>query len=115
LDVSAAQKLLKDDSFVVLRVPSAVEQSGGASGDGFFQESQERAVVFQFGLISSFEFGPFDWIVSEPLPELRAGGDLFEPEVDLGPLFGQTTRPEAVDEHAGTVLLGWFFVDALES
>ena len=32
----------------------------------------------------------------------------------MGFLFGEASGPEAVDEHTGAVLLGWFFVDAFQ-
>ena len=58
-ETSALQKLLKDDSFVVFDVFCAEEQGGGAFGDGLLQESQLRAVMFQFGSISCFKLGHF--------------------------------------------------------
>jgi hypothetical protein len=78
-DVSAVQQLLQDDCFIVFGVPGAVEQGGGASGDGLFQDGKLGGAVLQFGFISRFELGPFDRIVSEPLPEIVARGDLFDP------------------------------------
>jgi hypothetical protein len=65
--VSAAQQVLKDDGFVVFLVFRTVEQGRGASGDGFFKESQLHGVIFQFSLIASFELGPFGGIVRKPL------------------------------------------------
>ena len=79
MDISAAEKLLEDDSFVVFGVPGAIEQGGGAFGDGLFQESQLWAVAFEFGLISCFEFRPFSGIVSEPFSEFIARCNFFEP------------------------------------
>ena len=70
---------MEDDGFVVFGVFCAVEQSGGALGDGLLQESQLCAVMFQFGFVSGFELGPSCGIVGEPLTQVVAGGDVFEP------------------------------------
>jgi len=98
----------------VFRVFRAVEQGGGASGDGLLQKSQLHGVVFQFCFVARLEFGPLCGIVREPFAELVAGGDFLEPQVDMGLFFGETARPEAVDENARAVGLGRSFVDTFE-
>ena len=75
----AVQQVLKDDGLVVFGVFRPVEQGGGAFGDGFFEESQGRGVMFQFSLIPRFEVVPFLGIVREPLAEIVARSDFFEP------------------------------------
>ncbi len=70
---------MKDYGFVVFGVFRSVEQGGGASGDGSFEEGQLRGVIFQFSLIACFEFAPFGGIVGKPLSEFVAGSDFFEP------------------------------------
>jgi hypothetical protein len=108
------QKLLKDNGLVVFGVFYAVEKSGGTLGDGLLQEGQLRAVMFQFGLISSFELEPLCGIVCEPLTELVAGRNLFQPNIDAGLFLGEPAGPEAVDEDTCAVGCGGCFIYALE-
>src|SRR5690606_5965057 len=53
-------------------------------------------------------------LVIEPLAQLGAGGDGFEPEIDGGILARQAARPEPIDQHAGAVRLVGGLVDALD-
>ena len=91
--VSAAQQVLKDDGLVVLRVFRTVEEGGGASGDGLFEESQLPGVILQFSLIAGFELGPFGGIVRKPLAEIVAWGYLLQPQIYVSLFFGEAAGP----------------------
>ena|SRR5205807_6754371 len=104
--VSAAQQVLKDDGFVVFPVFRAVEQGGGASGDGLIEASQLHGVIFQFSLIAGFELGPFGGIVRKPLAEIVARGYFLQPKVYVSFVFSEAAWPKAVDEDAGAVCFG---------
>ena len=75
----------------------AVEESGGAFGGGLFEESELCGIVFELVFVAGFELGPFFGIVGEPLSQVIAGSDLFEPEIDVGLFLGEAARPEAID------------------
>ena len=98
----------------MLGVFCAVEESGRAFGDGSLEESELCGIMLEFGFVAGFELGPLLGIVGEPLSQVVAGSDLFEPEIDVSFFFGEAARPEAIDEDAGAVGFFWFFVDALE-
>jgi hypothetical protein len=53
--------------------------------------------------------------VCEPFAELVAWGDFFEPEIDLGLLFGEAAWPKPVNQDARAVGFGGCFVDTFES
>lgn len=59
---------------------------------------------FQLGLIALAELRPFRRIVAEPTAKLSAGRNLFWPKVDCGVRLFYATWPDAVHEHAVTVL-----------
>jgi hypothetical protein len=69
----------KNDGLVVVGVFRAVEERGGSFGGGLMQEGHLLGVMFQLCLVAGFEFGPLCRVVSEPLSEIVAGCDLFEP------------------------------------
>ena len=65
-------------------------------------------------MVAGLELGPFRGIVSEPLAELSAGSDLFQPQVNVSLFFGEATGPEAIYQDAGAIGFGGRFVDAFE-
>lgn len=78
------EQVLQDDGLVVFGVFSSVDEGGMAPAGGLFKKSNLWTIMFEFGLVSRSELGPFGGIVSEPLSEFTAGGDFFQPEVDTG-------------------------------
>ncbi len=105
---------MENDGFVVLLVFGAVEQGCVALADRLFQLGDLVGEELEFGEVAAAEFGPAFGVVAEPLAELGAGSDVFEPEVEVGLLFGEAAGPEAIDEDAGAVGEGGWVVHALE-
>src|SRR5690606_14504980 len=64
--------------------------------------------------VPALEGIPFRRLVAEPLTELGAGRYVLDPSIELGGLFGETARPNPVDEHAATVRASRRVVDAFD-
>ena len=60
------------------------------------------------------EFLPAVGIMSEPLPQLGAGSNVFGPMIDSGVYFCHAAWPEAVDQNPRAVTFGASFVGAFE-
>ncbi len=74
------------------------------------QQLTVRAELFSVPLAEGL---PSVDVVSVPLPQLRAGGDIPKPEVDARLLLGDTPWPEPIDQDPIAVRGGVPFVDAL--
>ena len=60
------------------------------------------------------EFSPFRWIVLEPLPDLTARSDIFEPILYVEIFLLDATRPESLDEKSFSVILARCVVRSLD-
>jgi len=99
---------------VVASIFRAKEQRDGS----LFGHSREMfhlvALIIELRGVSLFEFLPASGIMSEPFPQFGAGRDFLEPFIDAGFSFRQSTRPDAINQHAPTIGFGRLFVNALE-
>jgi hypothetical protein len=111
---SVAQEFVKDDGLIVLFVLCAIDEGGWAFVKGLAEKRELFVVVFEFGAVAGSELGPAGRVVAKPFTKVIGGGDFFQPQVDVGLLFGEASGPEAIDEDAGAVGFGGVFVDALE-
>ena len=50
----------------------------------------------------------------EPTTQFSGRCDISKPKIDLGPILGQATRPEPVDEDPHTVIIRCCFVNSLD-
>jgi len=96
----------------VLFVFRRIQEGEGLFLPVFFDEGVYGFVVFQFSLVSFFEFGPALGVVAIPFPEFGGGGDVFGPFVEAGGFLFYSAGPEAVDEDADAVGFGGIGVDA---
>ncbi len=71
------------------------------------------AIFFKFAKIPFLELFPFARVVAKPFPKLRAGRNIFEPQVNACFFLGQASGPEPVHEEASTVLFVRFFIHPL--
>src|SRR5664280_337873 len=69
----------------------------------------------EFLAITDLKRLPFGRIVTEPLAQLRARSQLFQPQFHRRPLFGQTARPQSIDQDSPAVLSGRPLVDSLQT
>ena len=113
--LSVAQEFVKDDGLIVFFVLCAVDEGGWSFGDGLAEEGELLVIAFELGAVAGSELRPAGGVVAKPFTKVIGWGDFFQPQVDVGLFFGEASGPEAIDEDAGAVGFGWFFVDALES
>src|SRR5262249_60941857 len=66
--------------------------------------SDEVGVLAQLCGVAAAKFLPALGIVREPFAELRRGRDLLHPVIERSLLFGDSARPQPVDENAFAVL-----------
>jgi len=99
------KQLLKNNSFIVLFISGSIEQRYCTLGCFLLQTSKLFSVISEFGKVPFLELRPLIWFVPEPLSQLRARGNLLQPEVYMRSLFRQASRPEPVNKNACSVLL----------
>jgi len=100
---ATSQHLGEDDGVVVLRIVRGVHQRERALPRPASQGREPGALFAELLDVASTELiEPFR-LMCEPLPQLRAGGKLLLPVVELGPVTRDATRPQPVDQDAVTV------------
>ena len=100
---AAPQRLGEDDGVVVLGVSGAVDEGQGAVPRPAPQLRQLRALRAQLLQVAAAELLEAARLMPEPLPQPGAGRQLLLPFVETGPLPGDATRPEPVDQDAMAV------------
>jgi hypothetical protein len=94
------EKILQYNRAIVFFIPSGVNESD----DALFGFSSKHRYLFrivsQFLSIPALKLVPFRHVVRIPLSKFRAGGNVFQPEIDLGPCLSQPARPEPFDQDA---------------
>ena len=112
--LSVAQEFVKDDGLIVFFVLCAVDEGGWAFGEGLTEKRELLVVAFELGAVAGSELGPARGVVAKPFTKVVGGSYFFQPQVDVGLLFSKASGPETIDEDAGAIGFGRFFVDALE-
>src|SRR6185437_9928542 len=79
----ALQVFLKDQGLVVLFVLRAIDQRHPSLPHLRLQARDLLLVRPELGAVSRLELGPFVGVMTEPLPERGAGGDVLHPHVDV--------------------------------
>src|SRR5438105_15300426 len=94
------QHLLEHDCLVVQQVASAIDERDVSLRRCIQKRLHDLRMSRELLAIAPLEFLPSPRIVSEPLPQLGAGCELFWPAVDVELVLLQTTWPEAIDKAA---------------
>src|SRR4029079_8823767 len=98
---------LGDDlGLVVLAIASPVNNGDGTE-PGRGREVVEHPRLFGFGqlqVVPSLKLLPALRVMAEPLAELGARAEVSFPRVELQMLLRPSTRPDAVDQHAASVI-----------
>src|SRR5690606_30082651 len=76
---------------------------------------EQRRMLFELAPVAALELVPAGRIVAEPLPQLGAGSDLLEPQVDMGAGLRHAARPEPIDQHSRAVTAVEGVVDAFDA
>jgi hypothetical protein len=92
-----AADLREDDGVVVLGVLGGVDEGERALPRPAPEGREPWALAAELLDVASAELLEASRLVPEPLPELRARGQLLLPAVELGPLTGDPARPQPVD------------------
>jgi len=82
---SSAQDLREDDGIVVLGVAGGVDECERALARSPSELSEPWAFASKFLDVTAAELLEAARLVSEPLPELRAGRQLLIPLIEFGP------------------------------
>ena len=88
---------------IVRGVARGVEQRQAAERQKFSEACDCGRVLLECGAITPAEFLPSRRIMAEPLAQLRAWRDLFEPKCECGRLLAHAARPEPIHQHSRTV------------
>ena len=72
-------------------------------------------VLLQFGCLAVPELLPFGRVVSEPVTEFIAGGNVLDPPIHPQAFFLHSSRPESFHEKSFAITSLHGFVDALDS
>src|ERR1051326_3441662 len=82
---------------------------------GSSQFRQELSLFAQFLLVTLLKLGPPFRFVSKPLPQRLARRNLLHPQIDMRLFFLDSARPQAVHQHAPSVVFLCRFVDSFVS
>src|SRR5215467_2297651 len=111
-----AQQVPQHHSVVTLFIARGVDQRDWPFVNSVAYLFQQLGVLAELGAIAAPEFRPTLGAVSEPLPQRRTRGNLFEPMIDCRARFLDAARPEPVDQDTGSItrlggLIGTFQFD----
>src|SRR5581483_6296287 len=109
------QELTEHDGAVVVDIVSAVKQRHPAVFAGFEKGRPDLGLRVQLPLISPAKLFPTLHLVSEPSPQLGAGGDLLQPRIRMERLFFHTARPESFHQDALAVCPRRALIGALDA
>src|SRR5262249_22191554 len=108
------QHFFQGHGAVPLLVAGGVDERDGPLLGDVLQQRQQVALAFQFGPIPLAELRPPGWVVAVPLAQFGAGGEAFQPEVDLRLLLAHATRPQPLHQDPQAVVLRRRCVSPLE-
>src|SRR5581483_2214549 len=112
--VAPRQVVAQDDSAVVKDIVRAVEQSHRASPFGVEDELPGAGVRVELFLISPAKFFPTLHLMTEPLPQLRAGGDLLHPRICRECFLLHASRPEPLHHDSPAISARRWLVRAFD-
>ncbi len=95
----AFEDRFQNQRLVVLLIPRAVHEGDGVFFALLLKQSKGILLLAQFLPITDLELLSFGRIVTEPLAQLRPRGHVLQPQFYRRALFGQTARPQAIDDH----------------
>ena len=100
---------------IVLRILCPIDERHDALVQFLAQELNVLAVSFEFGAIPFPELFPSVRVVSKPFPQFRAGGNIFQPQIDACFFLCQTPRPKPVHENTLTVMPVRLLINSFDS
>src|SRR5262249_43367026 len=105
---------LQDEGTVVLFIARGVNEGNCVFLCLLLERSNRILFLSQFVPVTGLKLRPFRWIVAEPLSQLRARGDVLQPQVHGGAFLGQAARPEPLDQNPRPVVRRGLVVGAFE-
>src|SRR5579864_5594059 len=111
--LAAFEDLFQHQRLVVFLIPRAVHQGHGVFCALLLQQFDGALLLAEFLPVPDLELLPFGGIVTEPLAQLRARGHVLQPQFHRRALFGQTARPQAINQDSQAVFSRRLFVNPL--
>ena len=110
---SGEKQIFQHDSVVMFVVMRGVDECDGSILRELTQSLEFDWMLADFRAVAPSEFRPPLDSMSEPLAQLSAGRDLFDPLIDRRIRLLQSARPQSVDKDAPAILGGGWFVGSL--
>ena len=98
------EKLFESDGIIMLLVLGAIHERHRPVTHMRHELLDCGAVLLEFPEVPSPERAPFRRVVTEPLPERGAWGDLFEPEINPRRTLRHAPWPEPVDQDPESIV-----------
>src|SRR5579872_4432204 len=111
---AAFEDCFQNQRLVVFLIPRAVHQSDSVILALLLQQLESVLLLSELLPVTDLELTPFGRVVIEPLTQLRARSHLLQPEFHRRALFGQTARPQAIDQYSHAVFSRRLFVNSLQ-
>lgn len=109
------QAFFEGDGVVVEGIAGGEEKSHGALRPLAIKQCDRLGLLLQLLAVASAELGPLGRVMGEPRPERGARRNVLEPQVDGGGRLRDAARPQAIDQHAKSILGARRFVDAFDA